>query len=426
MDLSEEKKKKYMKRLLLARMRILSTNGFYGLLIMHMNFALDENCNTASTDGNKFYFGPSFLDEISDSELDFILMHEILHVALLHPGRRDKRDPDRYNIACDIVVNSNILKSFDMDERRISLKEYGVSMHTAPDNKEGYNYTAEQVYQMLEEQGGNNFQGGKSTQDRFDEEKQGDQGNDDPTDDNKDDKAKTWDDHSKWSAMERDEFLQDEWLKHLEDVCAAIEIRDPSNTRGMLPVFAQRIINDLRKPQTDWRTILNCFVQEEITDYSFMPPDRRMDDSDFYLPDYNEKEDALSDILFMVDTSGSVSDEMIAVVYTEIKGAIDQFGGALKGWLGFFDSYVTEPVEFSNELELLKIKPRGGGGTDFSIIFSYVRKHMKDRLPASIIILTDGYAPIPPESAAMSIPVLWLINNDVVTPKWGKVARISV
>ena len=46
--------------------------------------------------------------------------------------------------------------------------------------------------------------------------------------------------------------------------------------------------------------------------------------------------------------------------------------------------------------------------------------------PASIIVLTDGYAPFPKEEAAMGIPTLWLINNDDVTPPWGKVARIKV
>ena len=49
---------------------------------------------------------------------------------------------------------------------------------------------------------------------------------------------------------------------------------------------------------------------------------------------------------------------------------------------------------------------------------------MRDEPPVSIVILTDGYAPFPPERMAMDIPVLWLINNEDVTPPWGKVARI--
>ena len=50
---------------------------------------------------------------------------------------------------------------------------------------------------------------------------------------------------------------------------------------------------------------------------------------------------------------------------------------------------------------------------------------MMDEPPASIVILTDGYAPFPEEEQAMGIPVLWIINNEEVTPEWGKVARIK-
>ena len=191
-------------------------------------------------------------------------------------------------------------------------------------------------------------------------------------------------------------------------------------------MFARRLLEELKKPQIDWRTILNEFIQEEVVDYSFTPPDRRFDSGDFFLPDFNEKDDMVEDILFMIDTSGSMSDKMITAAYSEVKGAIDQFGGKLKGWLGFFDAAIVEPQPFEDEDEFQIIQPAGGGGTDFQIIFEYVQQYMQDKLPASIIILTDGYAPFPKEHLAMGIPVLWLLNNEQVTPPWGKVARIKV
>ena len=134
----------------------------------------------------------------------------------------------------------------------------------------------------------------------------------------------------------------------------------------------------------------------------------------------------MEDILFMIDTSGSMSDDMITAAYTEVKGAIDQFDGKLKGWLGFFDGAIIEPQPFKDEEEFRIINPVGGGGTDFQIIFEYVTKHMEYKLPASIIILTDGYAPFPQEKLAGGIPVLWLLNNEKVNPPWGKIARISL
>lgn len=221
-------------------------------------------------------------------------------------------------------------------------------------------------------------------------------------------------------------MLCDVWAKRFEDACEAISMRDPSNQRGLLPLFAERHFKSLKNPQTDWRMILNDFVQEEIVDYSFTPPDRRFDESPFFLPDFNDKDDCVEDILFMIDTSGSMSDDMITAAYSEVKGAIDQFDGKLKGWLGFFDAAIIEPNPFTNEDEFRIIKPAGGGGTDFQIIFEYVQKHMADKFPASIIIFTDGLAPFPKETLAVGIPVLWLLNNDKVDPPWGKVARITV
>ena len=143
------------------------------------------------------------------------------------------------------------------------------------------------------------------------------------------------------------------------------------------------------------------------------------------MPDFNEKEETVRNILFMIDTSGSMSKAMLTTAYSEVKGAIDQFGGVLKGFLGFFDAAVAEPKPFTDEEEFKVITPVGGGGTSFDIIFDYVAEKMEDDLPACIIILTDGYAPFPDEAKAMDIPVMWIINNEDVTPPWGVVARIK-
>lgn len=434
MALFEEKIKKYIQRLLLSRMRILCNHGFYGLLLMHMIYAVDEEVETACTDGKRITFGTDFLDSLTDAELDFVMMHEILHVVLQHCLRGNDRDPENFNIACDIVVNSNILLENNMKCSSITISQYGESMHLAPDGKEGYEYTAEQVYEMLPKQkkkpqaksgGLGNGKSGNipNEQTNTGGVAKGRAKHQQAT--KQDNMAPSWDDHSRWGMYEEDDAIRDVWVKRFEDAAESISIRDPSNSRGLLPLFAKRILEKLRKAQTDWRTILNDFIQEEVVDYSFSPPDRRFDESPFFLPDFNGKEDMVEDILFMIDTSGSMSDKMITAAYSEVKGAIDQFDGKLKGWLGFFDAAIIEPKPFSNEDEFRVIRPAGGGGTDFQIIFEYVQQHM-EKPPASIIILTDGYAPFPQEKLAMGIPVLWLLNNEKVDPPWGKVARISV
>ena len=239
-----------------------------------------------------------------------------------------------------------------------------------------------------------------------------------------------FDDHSFWKGEDEHKTSRVIWenrvLQTYETVqnLKRISIGKRGTSWGSSPCFAERIFQEIAERKLDWKTLLNDFVQENVCDYSFSPPDRRFDDGDFFLPDFNEKEESVENLLFMIDTSGSMSDGAISEVYSEIKGAIEQFNGRIKGWLGFFDAIVTEPQPFEDEDEFKAIRIKGGGGTAFLPIFHYVRDHMKDKNITSIIILTDGYAPFPEEHERMGIPVLWIINNENATPPWGMIARI--
>lgn len=405
MALSREQTANYLKRLLFSRMRLLMNHGFYGLLLMHTTLSIDENVETAYTDGDKIVFGTSFLDDLSDSEVDFIMMHEILHIVLSHCFRYGKeqtrKDLELFNVACDIVVNSNILKSNDMKLSTITLDKYGEAMHLAPNSQEGYNYTAEEVYEMLLK-----LQSLSKDETKYD----------------------SLDDHSKWPEEDNKtkQEKSEEWLQKVISAKEAMDHQKECGGNGGVPECAERIYRELTQPQTDWKSILSDFVQENVCDYTFSPPDRRMQESPFFLPDFNGTEIEVSDILFMIDTSGSMTDEMVNLAYSEIKGAIDQFDGKLQGWLGFFDHTVYDPIPFADANELLNIKGRGGGGTNFDLIFKYVNENMQETPPKSIIILTDGFCLYPDIAVTNDIPVLWLINNDEITPPWGKVARVSI
>ena len=524
-----------VKRLQNARLDLMRSQPFYALLLMHMKFALDVTCETAYTDGKRIAFNPDFLKELDNEELQFVLMHEVLHVVLQHCFRRQSDyDPEVFDIACDIVVNSNIMHSFGDDKRRITLRKYGEMIHQTPKGEEGYRYSAEEVYawvlewlpklkqkqkqqnqqnQQNQKVTGNAPQGddtgeaeasdgtgdgegsdskssdgddgevsaggdGENSSDGMDDEKGGGNGDGDSSISDADTGAQggggkgrkqgkskgssgkssaggddsayelpedpaaggnlppeipkktvpsQFDDHSFWDGDDEEHTQRSTWLSRMVDATQIIRNFKGGSGRGTVPAGVQREFDHLTESQLDWKAILIDFIQEEINDYSFSPPDRRFDDSPFFLPDYNEKDEHAEDILFMIDTSGSMSDSQITQCYSEIKGAIDQFDGKLKGWLGFFDAKVVPPIPFSNEEKFKIIRPYGGGGTSFQCVLDYVRDEMEktlDKLPASIIFLTDGCAPWPDEKDAMDIPVLWLINNEMVKPPWGKVARI--
>ncbi len=426
---------------MMVRMKLLCEQGFYGLLLMHMHFHLSEEHETAWTDGlENVYFNPSFLDSIMDRELEYVMVHLLLHVILDHFHRQDGHDEERYNVAADIVVNSNIMRSYGGDEYSICLSPCGgVQPHRLPEGEEGYQYTAEEVYSALgdtvsgkgeQKENAKGNSGSGSGQNR-DETAGEDGGRDDNGKQDRGNGAGQWDVHPKPQIGDaQNQIDRQMWRGRMLQAAESMKAREEADLNsgkkacGSVPACVERYLKELKNPRVDWRTVLDEFVQEEINDYSFCPPDRRFSDSIFFLPDFNEKEETVKKILFMIDTSGSMSEEEITECYSEVKGAIDQFNGRLEGWLGFFDAEVVPPIPFADEEELKVIKPKGGGGTSFTAVFRYIKESMEDELPESIIILTDGYAPIPEQGAAMGIPVLWLINNEDVTPGWGKVARL--
>ena len=392
MELSNQKINELTKRLLLSRTRILLKHPFYGLLLMHVGFSIDCSCETAYTDGRKIAFSPDFLDMLTDYEVDVVMLHEIMHIVLKHCFRGRGLNAELYNIACDIVVNSNIVYSTGLGVESISLKCDADPWRLAPNGEEGYLYTAEEVYAMFPTLNASNEAGNAGGQSGIDS-------------------------HDHWSKDPLSDEIEDLWNKRIMDSAEMAQKRC-----GGIPYLVELKLEELKKPKHDWRTILTNFVQEEINDYSFSPPDRRYE-GDFFLPDFNDTDITVKKILFMIDTSGSMNNEMITDMYSEICGAIEQFNGKLTGWLGFFDFDVVPPKPFDSPDEFKLIKPKGGGGTSFKAVFKYVKSHMQDDLPTAIIILTDGYADFPDEKEALGIPVLWVLNTDE-KPPFGRIIRV--
>ena len=332
-----------------------------------------------------------------------------------------------------------------MNRQAITLREYGESMHLVPGGKEGYDYTAEEVYDMLirsgaakpkksnasdgkdgcgnGKDGNGNGKGGNGNSGSAKNGKKSARGGANSLQDG------IVDDHGKWKHEEDGsaEELADVWRNRVINAAEVVSISEQGTGRGTLPIGAQRLVGEITKPRANWRQVLAEFVQEEINDYSFSPPDRRFPDSDFFLPDFNDGDGEVKDLLFFIDTSGSMSDGAITAAYSEIAGAIEQFGGKLNGWLGFFDANLYPPVPFASVSDVLKIRPKGGGGTDFNLPFDYLRKIKRERPdnpPTAIIIMTDGYCPYPPESAAEGTPTLWAMTTSEIPP-WGKHTRIA-
>lgn len=394
---SGDNKKAIAKRLSDARMRILFTAPFFGSLLLHMKFALAK-CNTAATDMKYIYFDPEFAERLSDDELDFVLKHEVLHCALKHCLRSKKQGLNRYlyNIAADIVINSYIMEQMGVENMIVDGE---VAMHKAPNGIEGCKYTAEEVYDMLYAKHSSMLMDAERLIKELEEQY-----------------GVKIDDHEIWKTIPLDTSLSDEWKNNL------IEAAKKAGKGEGLPHEARALLAEYeKKPKVNWKEVLNDFIREvfDRNDFTFLPPDRRFQNNDFFLPSFSEIQgEQVDNIWFAVDTSGSISAETLTMVYKEITMAIEQFN-RLSGKLSFFDHEISDPVDFDSVESFNEIKPVGGGGTSFYSIFRYLKEHLIKTPPTAIVVLTDGYATYPPESMAMDIPVLWMIIDNETDAPWG-------
>ena len=65
---------------------------FFGALMLFAKIYADQSVDTAATDGKKILVNENFLNSLKSSEQNALLLHEVLHMALLHVTRRGQRD----------------------------------------------------------------------------------------------------------------------------------------------------------------------------------------------------------------------------------------------------------------------------------------------------------------------------------------------
>jgi predicted metal-dependent peptidase len=402
--MSKQQEQEIENDLIRSRIQTLMDFPFFGILAVKLDLVIDYSIPTASTNGSKFFYNPYYIKSLSEYEKNWVIVHEVMHCALKHLWRRGNREPKRWNYACDYAIH-DIMMQFK------ETADYDVKNNIEMPNGVLYDPNfrdkgAEEIYELLPENFANSPSFGRGSSG---------EGNDSQT---------PLDDHSHWEdgdAQRNAEAQAQDWENQMISAAKAAE----SKSQGNVPGFLKRLLNKLTKPQKDWRTLLAEFIEPEMDDWGWTPPSNRYPEIECFMPEYSEVSENVKHILFWIDTSGSIGDKEIAVFYSEIKGAIEQFK-SLTGMIGFFDHIAYEPKDFNDVQSAVAIRPVGGGGTCFHAPFEYIKEKMKDKEIAGIVMLTDGYASFPDEKIAEGIPVLWVITNGGPKPNWGLVTDLKV
>jgi predicted metal-dependent peptidase len=127
---------------------------------------------------------------------------------------------------------------------------------------------------------------------------------------------------------------------------------------------------------------------------------------------------SISNIVFMADISGGITDEQTDQTGLEMNCVMQAF--QVPSTLLDFDHRVRE-MRFFRRGEHIFPQESGNGGTDYRPPFEYIKGHMLT--PSIIICLTDGQCNLfadPP-----TCPVFWcLLDNAPFDPPYGTVIRI--
>lgn len=95
----------------------------------------------------RVYFNPHFAQSLKDSELRFVIAHELMHLLMLHHDRRGHRDQLKWNLATDRIINLTLKKVAEtIGSGTFTMPASGVIA-----DESQAEWTAEQLYQVEEE-----------------------------------------------------------------------------------------------------------------------------------------------------------------------------------------------------------------------------------------------------------------------------------
>ena len=367
--------------------------SFFGSLMLFAQIETTKKLPTAATDGRKIFFNEEFLYSLSSKEQNALMLHEVLHMALLHVTRRQNRDPHIWNIAADIVVN-------DLIERNTSfpLPQGAITDNRFQDASVEYIYEA-----LLKSKKKYKLVINDILQSRASE--------------NSDEEPKS----SGLMSQEEADEIESFWRDKMEILKISSE-HNLRNGKGSLPAGIEQEILTILEPEVDWRHALWKYVGKTPADFDDL--DRRFIYKGLYLESLLTE---AVEVSVCIDTSGSVSDELLMQFAGELKGILTSYPN-VKCSLFFADTDLAGPYEIDRIEQMPKAV--GRGGTSFVPFFDYLKKNGEENNLLGnnklSIYFTDGYGDFPEQEP--NNPTMWLVCKDGLETNrfpFGEVVRIS-
>ena len=304
----------------------------------------------------EIYINPTM--KFSNEEWRFILAHEFLHAGLNHHSRCENRNPVIWNIACDFVINEWLV-------------ELGVGM--IPEcgvlyDPELKNLSAETIYDMLMENVKKSM------------------------------KCTTFRGYGLGDMIDNPQNATA--VVNFEESCKealalGLEYHQDQG-RGLIPQGLVEEIRALAVPPIPWDVKLAEWFQEHFPlnekRYSYARPSRRQGATpDIPRPRCIANNESFQQTFaVIVDTSGSMSSEMIGIALGAIASFADSRGVKQVRVIfcdaAAYDAGYMETTEIAGTVEI-----KGRGGTELQPAIDLLEKSKDFPKDGPILIITDGW-----------------------------------
>ena len=348
--------------------KLLIRYPLFGNIIVNLNFKFSNWSfhAPAFTDGRSIFYNQDFIDNYSDEKKEFILAHEIFHVALNHLFRNVGRDKYLLNFVEDAIINQLLVRD------GLVMPEGVVDIPDALDYsvEELYMKYLSQLNEIREWMGANTF-------------------------------------HAEIADLE--EWLNGIYNKDLQDL-----MNENSELRSeLLDDFQEELKRKAQygnvtlgmefpnvkvgksTPLLYWKELLraNIVTPDEITTAFYEV------EMDGIIKKEGKPATSFSESEIIIDTSGSMSMAKIKVILRECKNILS----ASQIKVGFCDTEFYGWHEIRNDADIDNLHIIGRGGTDFQVMADSFSKDADNK-----IVITDGKCFFPTNRP----DILWVILNN--------------
>jgi len=382
-------------KLITARIGLLLKAPFFGNMATRLTLVnADDWCNTAATDGRKFYYNSQFVNKMPLKQVEFLFGHEVLHAVYDHMGRRGDRDPKIWNIADDFCVNSDLIDQKIGDRITVCGMLYDAKYR---------GMSAEEVYEDLMANS-NKINLSELLKNVLDEHLDGDEGDGEGEGDQEGKNGRP-----RLSDTER-RAIRDEIKEAMLQAAQAAGA-------GNLPSGVKRLVKDLTEPKIGWKELLEQQIQSTIkSDFTWARPSRRGWHMDAILPGMKPGETI--DVCIGIDQSGSITSRDSQIFLSEIKGIMESYDEYnIRVWCFDTEIYNDQTFNTDNLNDIMRYEPSGGGGTLFEANWEYMKANSIE--PKKFIMFTDGM-PGNGWGDENYCDTVWIIKgNPNCEPPWG-------